>query len=351
MARKLDHTDDDSNENAADKLPEEQSEKSDFLQLKLPKFPKILGHQDDDATEGEMSDREALAGEVSAKEAAAPVATWITRRGIFEDDWRAKVTDERPWPVILIHGTGLSKGVWQELGKDLREDGWAVFAPDYGFRATNPVNESLDHVRAYIHAVQKITGAEKVIVCGHSQGGLLSTMLSYSMPADIHHVVCISAPNHGTDILGRSSSILKIPGLPETSKHAVESLVHNIAERYFGGAGLDQLAGSETVRTISESKDLAPGVTYTCLASKTDQLINPPSSTFLEDDGSGRVTNMYVQDLYPRAVILHEDMVSDRRVRPIIREQLLALVDNDTESAEEMAGDGASEELSESRTQ
>lgn len=298
--------------------------------LKLPKLPKLLGHHGDDvehtSSHKEMSDREALAGEAPPKEPATPMATWITRRGIFEDDWRARVTEDRPWPVILIHGTGLSKGVWQDLGKDLREDGWAVFAPDYGFRATNPVNESLDHVQAYIHAVLKITGAEQVIVCGHSQGGLLSTMLSYSMPDDIHHVICLSAPNHGTDIVGRSSNLLRIPGLTESSKNAVESLVHNIAERYFGGAGLDQLAGSETVKTIAESKSLAPGVTYTCIASKTDQLINPPSSTFLEDDGTGRVTNIYVQDNYPRAVVLHEDMVSDRRVRLMIREALLSLV-------------------------
>ena len=49
-------------------------------------------------------------------------------RGVYEDDWSARPTAERPWPVVLIHGTCDSKGIWQVLADMLRAAGWATFA-------------------------------------------------------------------------------------------------------------------------------------------------------------------------------------------------------------------------------
>ena len=37
--------------------------------------------------------------------ATLPLGARIKPRGVFEDDWGARPTAERPWPVILIHGT------------------------------------------------------------------------------------------------------------------------------------------------------------------------------------------------------------------------------------------------------
>nr|WP_311518734.1 alpha/beta fold hydrolase [uncultured Corynebacterium sp.] len=109
--------------------------------------------------------------------ATLPLGARIKPRGIFEDDWSARPTPERPWPVILIHGTCDTKGIWQLLGTQLREDGWAVFAPDYGNRATQPIPESSQQLGSYIDAVLNVTGAEKAILVGHSQGGLVSPLL------------------------------------------------------------------------------------------------------------------------------------------------------------------------------
>ena len=88
-----------------------------------------------------------------------PLGARLKPRGIFEDDWTATLSTQRPWPVILLHGTCDSKGIWQLLGADLREDGWAVFAPDYGTRATGLIPDSAAQVGAYIQAVMHTTGA------------------------------------------------------------------------------------------------------------------------------------------------------------------------------------------------
>lgn len=74
--------------------------------------------------------------------APLPVLARLKPRGLFEDDWRARPTTKRPWPVILVHGTGATKGDWQQLGGDLRRDGWAVFAAEFGNRATGSVHTS-----------------------------------------------------------------------------------------------------------------------------------------------------------------------------------------------------------------
>lgn len=247
-----------------------------------------------------------------------PYATFRARRGVFEDDWRAKVTPKRPWPVVMIHGTGHAKGVWEDLGGELRKDGWAVFAPDYGYRATGPLSESLDQLSAYIDQVLAATGGRRAIIVGHSQGGLLATLLSFRNSHTTRHVVCLAAPNHGTSLGGVAAGLLRIPG--------TRNLVNNFVQSYWGTSGIEQLTGSPMVESIAQADVTAPGVTYSCIASRTDQLINPPSSCFLDDGGQGTVNNIWIQDLFPQAVVLHEHTATDRRVRAIVREELLKLV-------------------------
>ena len=260
-----------------------------------------------------------------------PYATYRTRRGIFEDDWRATVSPKRPWPIVLIHGTGHAKGVWEDLGAELRKDGWAVFAPDYGYRATGPLTESMDQLAAYIRQVLAATGGRRAIIVGHSQGGLLATLLSFRDPQVTRHVVCLAAPNHGTSLGGVASGLLKIPG--------TKSLVNNFVQSYWGQSGLEQLTGSPLLEDLAQRDVTAPGVTYTCIASRTDQLINPPSSCFLDDGGQGTVDNIWVQDRFPQAVVLHEHVATDRRVRALVREQLLLLV-NESFTGSAFVADG-----------
>lgn len=248
-----------------------------------------------------------------------PFATLRPMRGVFEDDWRAHVTRPRPWPVVLLHGTGQVKGTWQDLGSELREDGWAVFAPDYGNRATSPLSESMDMLIAYIRAVLHTTGAHRAILIGHSQGGLLATLLSLHQPHKVRHVVCLAAPNHGTNLGGVANALTRIPG--------TKSLMSNFVQSYWGPSGLEQLTGSTMVLANREHDILAPGVGYTCMATRYDQLISPTSSCFLNDGGIGAVKNFYIQDRFPQSVILHEHMATDYRVRALVRETLYNIIE------------------------
>nr|WP_240393999.1 alpha/beta fold hydrolase [Corynebacterium lactis] len=208
--------------------------------------------------------------------------------------------------------------MWEGLGTELRGDGWAVFAPDFGHRATDPLNESIDQLVAYIKAVLASTGGKRAIIVGHSQGGLLATLISLRAAHKIKHVVCLAAPNHGTNLGGIASGLTKIPG--------TRSLLSNFVQSYWGASGLEQLTGSKMVLDSEEHDVLAPGVTYTCMATKFDQLIKPTQSCFLNDGGKGMVENFYIQDKFPQAVILHEQMAHDWRVRGLTRQALFRLV-------------------------
>lgn len=250
----------------------------------------------------------------NAADAALPLGARLWPRGVFEDDWAARPTLARPWPVVLIHGTTDTKGVWQHLGAELRADGWAVFAPDYGQRATWPLAQSAPQLGAYIQAVLTVTGAEQVVLVGHSQGGLLARywMRTADTAGLVKHLVCLSSPNHGTTKGGIVSPLVAT----RRQEHMMDSLIAS----YFGPAGLDQVVGAETFELLAD--DLEDGVGYTCVATKQDTIVVPPETCFLEG-----ARNLYVQDVDRRALVTHVDMPMDRRVRAIVREELTGLAD------------------------
>ncbi len=259
--------------------------------------------------------------ETAARLASLPLGARLKPRGVFEDDWAARPDEDHPWPIILIHGTTDTKGVWQLLGSELREDGWAVFAPDYGARATGPIAASADQVGAYIDAVQAVTGAEQVVLIGHSQGGIVARYWMHNHDAvdRVRHIICLSAPNHGTTQGGIVSSLI--------SNRRQEHVMRSIIDAYFGPAGMEQIVGSATLNELNHNGDLAPGVSYTCVATKQDSIVVPPETCFLDpgDTPDGTVRNVYVQDVDKRAVVLHMDMPMDKRVRAIVRTVLKQL--------------------------
>lgn len=256
-----------------------------------------------------------------------PLGARFKPRGVFEDDWSARPSANKPWPVILIHGTVDTKGVWQELGTELRADGWCVFAPDYGKRGTAAMEESAVQLGAYIEAVRTITGAEQVILIGHSQGGLLARywMRTSGQARYVKHLVSLGAPNHGTTMGGILS--------PLVTNNLTENIMHSLIHRWFGPVGFQQITGSEIFAVFNDdgarntddgassthgSGELEDGVDYTCIASRQDTVVQPPETCFLNGP-THQVRNVWVQDIIPRANVQHQDLPMNKHVRAIIR--------------------------------
>lgn len=249
-----------------------------------------------------------------------PLGARLPARGHVEDDWRARPTADHPWPVILLHGTCDTNGIWEKLAWELRTDGWAVFAPEFGNRCTLPVEESAEQIGAYIDAVLTITGARQVVLVGHSQGGVLARywMRVFDGAPKVRHLVCLAAPNHGTTMGGMLSSVL--------TTRIAESMMQSAVQSWFGPSGFQLITGHPVLTEINADGDVEEGVGYTCVATRYDAIIQPPDSCFLHsDDPDADITNLFVQDIAPKARVLHVDMPTDSRVRRIVRDALDAI--------------------------
>ncbi|QCB27413.1 esterase/lipase family protein [Corynebacterium endometrii] len=272
------------------------------------------GEFTEDGTDTEAGTGEDAANKLGAAIGSLALGARLKPRGIFEDDWTARPTEKRPWPVIMIHGTCESKGNWQQLGEALRKAGWAAFAPDFGNRATGVLEDSARQIGAYIEAVLQVTGAEQVILVGHSQGGLLARywMRTYGTAHLVRHVFCVGSPNHGTTQGGIIS--------PLVTTRRGEEVMASVIEAFFGAAGAQQIVGSPLLEEMAAGGDLEPGVRYTCIATRADTVVVPPESCFLDATSApeGTVRNIYVQDFDRLAVVLHQDLPMDKRVIAII---------------------------------
>lgn len=211
--------------------------------------------------------------------------------GCVDDLWHARPTTEKPYPVVLLHGTISSKNAWQNLVLTLRDQGYAVFAPDYGLHGTQDVLASAKDIAAYIDQVQDVTGAEKLDIVGHSQGGLIARYWINEMDAAdwVHHLVTLSSPHHGTTVRGLLASVL-------TANEATARVAEAVVTKFMGPAGMQQVVGSPLIETMTTGPETRPGIRYSCLATRNDTTVVPFETAFLEGDDTTHVWNAFVQD-------------------------------------------------------
>src|SRR5436305_3805047 len=130
------------------------------------------------------------------------------------NNWSCKPTAAHPRPVILVHGTfGDRSNTWQALSPLLYDNGYCVFALNYGsdngsgsigVYATGPIENSAAQLKSFVNRVLATTGASRVDLVGHSQGGM---MPRYYMKFDggaskVHTLVGLAPSNHGTTLEG-----------------------------------------------------------------------------------------------------------------------------------------------------
>ena len=79
-----------------------------------------------------------------------------------------------PYPVVLVHGTFETMDQnWAVLSPRLKEKGYCVFALNYGNRGLGRIGQSAHELDRFVDRVLAYTGARKVSLVGHSQGGMM----------------------------------------------------------------------------------------------------------------------------------------------------------------------------------
>ncbi|MEW1565926.1 alpha/beta fold hydrolase [Streptomyces sp. NPDC093509] len=219
----------------------------------------------------------------TAQAATAPSNGW--------NNYSCKPSAAHPRPVVLVHGTfGNSVDNWLALAPYLTSRGYCVFSLDYGqlpgvplFNGLGPIDKSAAQLQVFVDKVLAATGAAKADLVGHSQGGMMPRYYLKFLggAAKVNALVGIAPDNHGTTLSGLANLLPYFPGAADLLSSATPGLA-------------DQVAGSAFLTKLNAGGDTVPGVHYTVIATKYDEVVTPYTSQFLS--GSD-VHNVLLQNL------------------------------------------------------
>jgi triacylglycerol lipase len=245
------------------------------------------------------------AGSGTAQAASIPegglvtaVANYLASPGAVAgaNDWSCKPSAAHPNPVVLLPGTFANIGAdFVKIAPRLKNNGYCVFATNYGFTALSlgriggldHITTSANQLNAFVARVQSATGAPKIDIIGHSQGGAVPIWWMKKMggAAKVAHYVGWAPSSHGTtldgiatlagnlNLLGFATGISDVAGFPGV---------------------LDQQFSSDFVKQLWADGNVVPaGPKYTVISTRADAVVTPYSTQALAGPG---VTNIVLQD-------------------------------------------------------
>ncbi len=236
------------------------------------------------------------------------------------NDLGCRPTDRHPRPIILAHGTDATAYTdWAGIGPQLAAAGFCVFAPDYGGKpdaksyGTEDLWASSRQFGDFVDHVLRITGAGKVDLVGFSQGAVVTRYYINKLggAAKVDQWIGLASPSYGGVMYGLVPLADAAPGLWDAY------------ERVTSLAAIQQAQGSSFMRDLNAGGDTVPGVRYTTVGSRVDEMIQPFGNIALTGPGA---RNYVLQDLCPIDLTGHFHMVYD----PFVRQLLLTLLDPGT---------------------
>ena len=230
---------------------------------------------------------------------ADAVASTVPPQGV--NNWSCKATPSRPNPVVLVHGTYGDMTVWNTMGPALVNAGFCVYALNYGNQATDSMSTSAATLKTFVDKVLASTGATKVSLVGHSQGG---TMPRYYLKnlggaAKVEDLVSISAANHGTTNTGVTAKVVGYPTCVACSQ---------------------LLSGSSFLGSLNATDETPGSVSYTNIVTSYDKVVTPYTSGYLSGPST---SNIRLQDLCPADTSSHNQVLSDPAVIRLVGSALL----------------------------
>ncbi|GKV74613.1 MULTISPECIES: esterase/lipase family protein [Pseudarthrobacter] len=229
------------------------------------------------------------------------------------NDWSCTPTAEHPYPVVLVPGTfeSMVKN-WSTLSPYLKSQGYCVFALNYGetngVYATAPVADSAQELAPFVDAVLAATGARKVNLVGHSQGGMMPRyyMGFLGGAKNVNQLIGIAPSNHGTEgVIIPPPEVLEDPDFTALGCAACA----------------DQQAGSPFMQKLNSIGDTVAGPSYTVISTVYDEVVIPYNSQFLAGPAR-QVTNITIQDKCPLDVFEHDQTPNDPVVHQIVAHAL-----------------------------
>lgn len=220
------------------------------------------------------------------------------------NDWSCRPSAAHPRPVVLVHGTFANQfNSWANLSPKLKAQGYCVFSFNYGkYRSgvglgpevygTGPVMDAARELSAFSARVRTATGAPQVDLVGYSQGAIVARgYLKFfgganaANPAanQVKRLVSYAGTNHGTTISGLGTLTVQLGLL-------------GVLGALTGPAVIDQSIGSAYLTSLNAGGDTMPGIDYTILTTRFDQVSTPYRASFLAAGPGASVNNIVLQD-------------------------------------------------------
>ncbi|GAA2676049.1 esterase/lipase family protein [Actinoplanes palleronii] len=194
-------------------------------------------------------------------------------------------------PVLLIHGTTSTARAnfsWN-WARAFDAEGRAHCEIDLPDSGNGDVQVAAERVTYAIRELHHATGA-RIDLLGHSQGGMLGRWAFQHHPdtrAMVDDYVSLAASNHGTQ----------------------EFVVQCAAQTVCSAAYWQQRAGSAFLTALNQGPQTWPGVDYTQLYTRYDEIILPYRLSALPP--ARNVSNIAVQELCPLETVEHFGMAYD----------------------------------------
>ncbi len=217
------------------------------------------------------------------------------------NDWGCEPSRRHPRPVVLVHGTLENRfDNWATMSPTLADAGYCVFALNYNgiyptpFYGTRDVRDSSLELAHFVDRVLRRTGAAKVDLVGHSQGGMMPRLYLRDSAgrAEVGSLIALAPSNYGTTVNGVLPVIGDLPG----GEAALSLPCHSCVQ---------QREGSDFLRMLNRGPDTLRGVRYTVIATTHDEVVTPYRNAFLHAGRATHVRNLTLQDRCPASTVDH----------------------------------------------
>jgi pimeloyl-ACP methyl ester carboxylesterase len=213
-----------------------------------------------------------------------------------------------PDPVILVHGTLANMNDnWQAASPILANHGYCVFAFNYGgssatadLQGTGDIAASAAQLATFVNTVLAATGAAKVDLVGHSQGGMMPRYYLNFLggAAKVNTFVALAPSNYGTTLDG-----LTVLGADIDLIDPINSVLATACT-----ACVQQEEGSAFLAKLNATPTVA-GVNYTVIESRDDEVVTPYTNAFLP--AAANVSNITLQNQCALDASDHLEIASD----------------------------------------
>ena len=228
-------------------------------------------------------------------------------------------------PVVLIPGTTEDAfTTWSYYGPRMQAAGLCVYTFNYN-PETHPLVEAAAtsgniystaaFMAHFVDKVLKSTGADKVDLVGHSQGGgplPRAYIKYYGGDKKVNHLIGIVPSNKGTSILGMEK-FLNEPGTPANTIMSAGARYRNLE------SAPQQLQGSTFLKDLNAGGMTAPGVKYTVIATRFDNRVFPWTNALIPEPGA---KNIVIQDVCPLDHSAHTNITYDPMTYQVVANAL-----------------------------